>query len=482
MSEATSSGLVSDMSEDEGERGSAIPVSDDGASETERPLLRGPSAAPMRTDIAGRPLPPPVIAGSGMELAAGHGLDGGVGLDADDSFGERFIGGLDEQFGQGNIDQIPWRGQTPTAELEEEESGRTLRRSLLQASDPAAATEGADTDGEESSASRRRTTVTQAAFPSALLASTQAEQGRAVSSQHSTMPPAAARGPGLGLPSSIAAANATVNRSASAMPSSSHAAGGNSSSGYGGSIRRIPSSDQPVAEQSRYLYGAPTTATQREGPLEDGSAGIPPWVDSADRESILQRRAVLQRQRPLMNHHQHLLMRGDIAAGMMGRSTTPSPGPLAHRSASGHLGTTSTMSSPSGRDNHQHLISDDRFGGGSGDDDDVDDAEQQTPLTERSDPMQYREPALGDSSGGTHQHETPRVAQWMEYQEQRPARMGSGSRLQQQQQQSRRSGSDASSGSAAAGSNAFWESLQEAGDTRRASRSNGDVDVEMHDA
>lgn len=122
VSEAAST-AASDMSEDEAERSRFILQSDGEASETNEgrssTMPRGPPPAPLRTDIAGRPLPPPVIAGTGIDLAvtpafvAENGLGG-----PDDSFGGRFTPGVEEQFGRADIDQITWRGQTPTPDPE----------------------------------------------------------------------------------------------------------------------------------------------------------------------------------------------------------------------------------------------------------------------------------------------------------------------------------------------------------------------------
>ncbi|CAO1626581.1 unnamed protein product [Sympodiomycopsis kandeliae] len=373
VSEATSAGAMSDMSEDEGDRSQMAHRSDDNISESERDLLRGPPPAPIRTDIAGRPLPPPVIAGTGMDLAAGQGINGAVGLDGDDSFGDRMLGGLDEQFGQGNIDQIPWRGQTPTQEMEGYNDTRNRASHRLFNQSNSNATTEDETDNEEPAVSRRRGTVTQAIIPAAVTPSApvheQQDQQSPSLSQRRSGSGLDTRHPGLGLPSHLSAGG--PNRSASALHPMSSTNGGRSFAHpheISNSVRRVPSSDHPVGEHLYNWYGP-----SGPRPDEQSQPGSTSWGLGTSRGQDMPAYTTSHGQSAL-NHHQRLLMRGDMAAGMMGRSATP---PNLSASTAGNAGSLSAMSSPAGRpDDGRHVLPQSMS---------VDD--QATPLSERHDPM-----------------------------------------------------------------------------------------------
>lgn len=90
-------------------------------------LVSAAGMVPTRTDLAGRPLPPPVIAqhDAGMQS---------IGAPGDDimAMGGGLTPGVQEEqetavFGRGDIDQMIWRGRTPAAE-DEEEARDTRRR------------------------------------------------------------------------------------------------------------------------------------------------------------------------------------------------------------------------------------------------------------------------------------------------------------------------------------------------------------------
>ncbi|UZJ55508.1 hypothetical protein CBS101457_004828 [Exobasidium rhododendri] len=157
VSTASSGGEMSDMSDDEMERASRRVVAN-----TVSPAQRSPgvSITPLanmttademilslnssggaedvstttRTDLAGRPLPPPVIAQQDAGMANEMSLRMPPGEDMM-AIGGRLTPGVHEEnenavFGRGDFDQMIWRGRTPVPEDHEDEEagGRDARR------------------------------------------------------------------------------------------------------------------------------------------------------------------------------------------------------------------------------------------------------------------------------------------------------------------------------------------------------------------
>ncbi|PWN44297.1 hypothetical protein IE81DRAFT_29526 [Ceraceosorus guamensis] len=129
-SSSTRTSLTSDASDDERERqarsgeGSVnpSPLSRASTGHDEDGLGHSQPAPPQRTDLAGRPLPPPVI--------AQH--DGAAGLNQDlMALGGRLTPNIEEAvdtaaaFGTGDFDQMMWRGRTPAPSDAGEEGGGT---------------------------------------------------------------------------------------------------------------------------------------------------------------------------------------------------------------------------------------------------------------------------------------------------------------------------------------------------------------------
>ncbi|CEH16105.1 related to protein [Ceraceosorus bombacis] len=129
-SSSTRTSLTSDASDDERERqarsgeGSVnpSPLSRTSTGHDEDALGHSQPAPPQRTDLAGRPLPPPVI--------AQH--DGAAGLNQDlMALGGRLTPNIEEAvdtaaaFGTGDFDQMMWRGRTPAPSDAGEDGGGT---------------------------------------------------------------------------------------------------------------------------------------------------------------------------------------------------------------------------------------------------------------------------------------------------------------------------------------------------------------------
>lgn len=299
VSEAASA-AASDVSEDEGDRsGRAMPASDYELSENEEGRggmqgpsgLRGPPPAPMRTDLAGRPLPPPVIAGSGMDLATAQGMNGSDGLGPlDDGFGGQFRPeGVDNQFERGEIDQITWRGQTPTPQddhsaarpyyIDEASSSRSdLGDGPSRSDDGPSQASGFHHQRAShltAQAMNQRPSSSSGGQPSHDLRAPHLQQARRMSSMAYGLNNAGEGSPQMEATTSVR------------QPSAGSSQGG-------------PSQVAPRRAASGHLdasfdANAPTTRRQE-------AYGVPSQ----------------------MNQHQHLLMRGGITAGLMGRSATPS--------------------------------------------------------------------------------------------------------------------------------------------------------------
>ncbi|PWN24191.1 hypothetical protein BCV69DRAFT_310027 [Microstroma glucosiphilum] len=328
---------ASDVSEDdEAEMTNSRPMqtSENDMSEHERggptaPLVGGfrfnAPPAPRRTDIAGRPLPPPVIAGTGMELAGRQGLDDdtiGIG-DSDGHFDVRFNAAVvEDQFGRGDIDQITWRGQTPTQEVQEAHARHRAAHQPHQLFEPSntdrSAFQGAETLEQGAEEYRNYSAP---ALTSQPLATSMSQQP----TLHAPVPYSGRRFPSMSIESGPG--------SEAAHPLNEPSP----STGYSGT-NLVPSS---TISGRRAVSGAvPSSLTALEvsdpvaRPLRGQHSGLHHHHSHGQH----------------LNQHQHLIMRGGVAAGLMGRSATPSAYDLDSHLARGAAGSGSHRERPSSSD------------------------------------------------------------------------------------------------------------------------------------